>query len=104
MPRWIGDSPGTETTFRIGRFVPGYELANLPPTAVAVAGGLRKVDLGEGLRRVCISNMPGHEGNNTYCPSCGGPVITRLGFKLINNHLKHGRCPACGAAVSGVWR
>lgn len=103
MVKWIRDSLGRETPFHIERFVPEYKLTNLPPTPITVMEGLRKAALEEGLQYVYISNMPGHEGNNTYCPSCGKSVITRLGFKLINNHLRHGRCPHCGTTIPGVW-
>lgn len=103
MAKWIRDSLGRETPFHIERFVPEYRLANLPPTPVTVMERLKETALGEGLHHVYISNMPGHEGNNTHCPSCGKAVITRLGFKLINNNLRHGRCPHCGTAVPGVW-
>ena len=103
MARWIRDNLGMDTPFHIERFVPEYRLANLPPTPVTVMEELRKTALGEGLRYVYTSNMPGHESNNTYCPSYGKAVITRLGFKLINNYLKNGRCPHCGASIPGIW-
>jgi len=99
MARWIRDSLGADTPFHLVRFLPEYRLANLPPTPTSVMEDLRKTALDEGLRYVYISNMPGHEGNNTYCPSCGKAVITRLGFKLISNYLKRGRCPNCGAPI-----
>ena len=31
--------------------------------------------MAEGLDYVYVGNVPGHPGNNTYCPGCGEPVM-----------------------------
>jgi len=33
-----------------------------------------------GLNYVYVGNIPGHPGENTYCPKCGKAVIERDGF------------------------
>jgi pyruvate formate lyase activating enzyme len=59
-----------------------------------------------GLRFVYAGNLPGlTEGlENTCCPSCGALLIEREGFRVIQNRLANGACPACATTVPGVWR
>jgi pyruvate formate lyase activating enzyme len=56
-----------------------------------------------GLRYVYISNFAPHPANHTYCPRCRKPVVKRLGFKVLRNDLRAGRCPHCRTAIPGVW-
>ncbi len=55
-----------------------------------------------GLKFVYVGNVPGHEGENTYCPKCGKPLIVRRGFEIIGYHVKDGRCGYCGEPVPVV--
>jgi pyruvate formate lyase activating enzyme len=61
------------------------------------------VALGEGLKFVYLGNVPGHPGENTYCPGCGETLIQRLGIALVENRLRKGSCPDCGRAIPGIW-
>ena len=59
-----------------------------------------------GLRYVYAGNLPGATANleDTRCPSCGGTLIARRGFRVLRNRLgAAGKCPDCGAAIPGVW-
>jgi len=69
---------------------------------------VRAAELGRtaGLRYVYAGNLPGETGGleNTHCPACGHTVIERRGFRVLHNRLSSdGYCPACGAAIPGVW-
>ena len=47
-----------------------------------------------------IGNVPGHEGENTYCPACGRSLIERHGFSITGYHVtKGGLCPGCGKEI-----
>jgi pyruvate formate lyase activating enzyme len=63
----------------------------------------RQIALEKGMRFVYIGNVPGHAGDNTYCPACGRPIIVRQGFAVVEYHLRGGKCAYCGAAIPGVW-
>jgi pyruvate formate lyase activating enzyme len=69
---------------------------------------LRAAEIGReaGLRYVYAGNLPGRvqDYENTYCPACGQMLIRREGF-VIREYLvaASGSCPACHAAVPGVW-
>jgi pyruvate formate lyase activating enzyme len=56
-----------------------------------------------GIRYAYVGNVPGHEGNQTYCPGCGEIVIQRRGFLVEASQLSAGRCAGCGFEIAGVW-
>jgi len=103
--RWIaeainGISP--RIPWHISRFFPAYKLADRPPTPVATLREAQRIGREVGLQYIYVGNVPG-EGEDTYCPACGKPVLTRIGFSIRENHLQEGTCPFCGAVVDGVW-
>ncbi|WP_456386967.1 AmmeMemoRadiSam system radical SAM enzyme [Desulfolithobacter sp.] len=95
--------------WHVTAFYPTYKLTDRPPTPVATLRRARDIGLGEGLRFVYEGNVPGEGGENTWCPSCGVALVTRLGFSLAENRLRLGdnprlaHCPECGEDVQGVW-
>ena len=94
---------GTDIPWHISRFHPDYKLTNLPPTPRATIDRAREIGKEAGLRYVYSGNIPGDKGENTYCYQCGAILIRRFGFQIIENRLKEGRCPECGAEIDGVW-
>jgi pyruvate formate lyase activating enzyme len=103
MCRWIVKNLGTDVPLHFGRFVPEFKLRNLPRTPVAILDDARKIALDAGIRFVYTSNIAPHIGNNTYCPKCGAKIISRLGFRVLQNCLQNGACPKCGEKIPGVW-
>ena len=94
---------GTGIPWHISRFHPDYKLTNLPPTPRATIDRAREIGKEAGLRYVYSGNIPGDKGENTYCYQCGAVLIRRFGFQIIENRLKEGRYPECGAEIDGVW-
>ncbi len=103
MARWVRKHVGGNVPVHFARFVPMYKLTNLPRTPVQSLDAACAVARKAGLRYVYTSNIAPHEGNNTYCAHCDRPVIQRLGFKVLDNKLNRGVCPACRKKVPGVW-
>jgi pyruvate formate lyase activating enzyme len=103
LSRWVAGEAGPDVPLHFTRFHPDYQLPDLPPTPVATLERAREAALRAGLRYVYVGNVPGHAGNNTYCPKCGRAVIERDGIFLSAIHLKDGRCPACATRIPGVW-
>jgi pyruvate formate lyase activating enzyme len=85
------------------RFFPRYKLDRLAPTPVSVLSRFRDLALAEGIHYVYLGNVPGHEGNHTYCHQCKKLIIERIGYQLPQYHLKGGRCAFCNANIPGVW-
>jgi pyruvate formate lyase activating enzyme len=100
---WLLDAVGPDVPVHFTRFHPDYRLQNLPPTPVETLERARAIALAKGLRYVYVGNVPGHPGNDTWCPRCGALVIRRSGFLIEEMHAKGGRCARCGAPIAGVW-
>jgi pyruvate formate lyase activating enzyme len=57
----------------------------------------------QGLQFVYLGNVPGHPGENTYCPDCQTLLIRRLGMATVENRLEKGTCPDCHRKIPGIW-
>jgi len=103
MVRWILKEVGPAVPLHFTRFMPMYLVKNLPPTPISTLRALRKIALEEGLAYVYTGNIPGDEGENTWCPSCKTLLIRRNGFAIEANAIKGGMCPSCRTPVPGIW-
>lgn len=103
MSRWVGRALGPDVPIHFSRFHPTYKLKNLPVTPVATLDMARRVAMEEGLHFAYVGNVWGHEGENTFCPACGKPVVKRVGFKVLEINLQQGSCASCGKQIPGVW-
>ena len=103
MCLWVKKELGVDTPVHFSRFYPLYKLRNLPPTPISTLEKARGVALSSGLEYVYIGNVPGHEGQNTFCPRCKRMVIQRIGYMVGEVHLKEGKCSYCGKPIPGIW-
>jgi pyruvate formate lyase activating enzyme len=103
MAVWIREKLGSEIPLHFTRFYPMYKLRNLPPTPLKTLEEARKIAISAGLAYVYLGNVPGHEGENTYCPGCRKLLIGRTGYIIQEIHLKDGKCGYCGRPVPGIW-
>jgi len=58
--------------------------------------------LAAGLRYVYQGNVPGSEGENTFCYNCGKLLIGRYGYRIMESHIKDSKCAYCGVEIDGV--
>jgi pyruvate formate lyase activating enzyme len=103
MCLWIKKELGADTPIHFSRFYPLYKLRSLPPTPVSTLEKARNTALSSGLEYVYIGNIPGHEGEHTFCPKCKKLLIQRIGYMVGENHLKGGKCKYCGKPIPGIW-
>jgi pyruvate formate lyase activating enzyme len=101
--RWIVENLGPDVPTHFSRFFPQYKLTHLPPTPVSTLEMAREIAVEEGIKFAYVGNVPGHKWDNTYCPRCGKAIITRMGFNVVEYHLKSGKCEYCGESIPGVW-
>ncbi|MBI4651211.1 AmmeMemoRadiSam system radical SAM enzyme [Candidatus Desantisbacteria bacterium] len=85
MCNWIFKEMGDDIPLHFSRFWPLYQLKNLPPTPVPSLITARQIAIDSGLKYVYIGNVPGLDGENTYCPNCHNSIIRRIGFDVYNN-------------------
>jgi pyruvate formate lyase activating enzyme len=100
---WLMSELGPEVPIHFTRFHPDYKLLNLPPTPVATLERARDIAMAKGIQYVYVGNVPGHPGNDTYCPQCRQVVIRRTGFFVVENRIANGRCRNCQHKIAGVW-
>ena len=101
--RWVVEELGDDTPVHFSRFFPHYKLRHLPPTPLETMDMAYRIAKEEGLKFVYIGNVPGHPGENTYCPRCGKPLIVRWGFEINEyNITEDGRCKYCGEPIPVV--
>jgi pyruvate formate lyase activating enzyme len=104
MCQWIRDEVGKDTPIHFSRFYPTFKLRNLTPTPVKTLELARNVAMQEGLQYVYIGNVPGYEGENTYCPKDKKILIRRIGYRVLENNIIDGRCKFCGLDIPGLWQ
>ena len=99
---FIAGSLGTDTPWHISRFHPTYKLTDRSPTPVHTLMTAREIGVRAGLKYVYTGNVPGEEGEKTFCYACGKVLIDRWGFNVSNYAIINGRCKYCGAVIDGI--
>jgi pyruvate formate lyase activating enzyme len=100
---WIKSELGADTPLHFSRFYPLYKLRNLPPTPVSTLEKNRQIAMEAGLEYVYIGNVPGHEGERTFCPRCKKLLIFRQGYSIGEVNVLKGKCKFCGKPIAGIW-
>ncbi|MBI5038404.1 MAG: AmmeMemoRadiSam system radical SAM enzyme, partial [Nitrospirae bacterium] len=93
---------GPETPWHVSAFHPTYKMLDLPRTPPATLYRARKIGIDMGLRYVYTGNIPGDEGEHTFCYHCKAVLIHRYGYEIVENHIRDSRCPYCGVVMDGV--
>ena len=100
VSKWLSDL-NPDVPLHFTRFYPQYKMLDRPATPVETLVKARRIALKNGLRYVYTGNYPGLDSDNTYCPSCGRPVIRRYAFSILELKVtKDGRCSYCGSKVN----
>jgi pyruvate formate lyase activating enzyme len=92
-------SVGAEIPWHVSRFHPTYKMTDIPSTPIKTVIKSRQIGLDVGLRYVYTGNIPGDDGENTYCYNCGKMIIQRYGLNIGNMNVKDSKCLHCGAVV-----
>ena len=96
-------SLGREVPWHLSAFYPTYKMLNLPRTPASTLHRAREIGIQAGLRYVYCGNVPGEEGEDTFCPHCGRTVIERTGFRVNKNDVVNGTCRNCHGGIEGIW-
>jgi pyruvate formate lyase activating enzyme len=103
MTAWVYKELGPDVPIHFSRFHPTYKIKNLPPTPVRTLETARKIAMDAGLNYAYVGNVPGHPGEKTFCPGCKEVVIERVGYTIVRNTIKDGKCGDCEHPIAGVW-
>ncbi|MCX5816106.1 MAG: AmmeMemoRadiSam system radical SAM enzyme [Proteobacteria bacterium] len=102
IAKFIKDELGAETPWHVSAFYPTYKLLDVNRTSPKALHRARQIGMEEGLRYVYEGNIPGSDGENTYCYNCNKPVIRRYGYSITDYNIKDGACTFCGATIGGI--
>ena len=104
MCNWMLENLGADVPLHFLKFFPAYKMRNFPPTSEKVLSRSRQIAMDVGLKYVYVGNLPGHEGENTFCPNCGKRLIARVGYLgITENNISGSKCKFCGYPIPGVW-
>ncbi len=101
---WIVENVGVEVPLHFSRFWPMYQLKNLPPTPEETLTLARDIAISKGIHYTYVGNVPGHKGNNTYCPMCKNIVIARRGYMILEYNIVEDKCKFCNHTIPGKWQ
>jgi len=93
----------TDIPWHISRFHPTYRMNNLASTPPERLRKAREIGFEEGLKYVYTGNLPGDEGENTFCHHCSKLIINRFGVSIRENRIEDHKCPECGTEIPGIW-
>lgn len=102
LARWVKENLGPDVPLHFSRFYPQYKLQQLPPTPQETIVRAWQIAREEGLHYVYTGNIRFPQGETTYCPKTGEPVIERQAYFVMRNRLVNGRCPS-GEVIPGIW-
>jgi pyruvate formate lyase activating enzyme len=94
---------GTHVPWHLLRFTPEFRMRRLSPTHPDQLGEAARLGRDAGLQFVYVERALGPSGRTTYCPGCGGAVVTRDIWAVREVCLVDGACPRCGCRVPGRW-
>jgi pyruvate formate lyase activating enzyme len=100
--RWVVEDLNPDVPTHFSRFYPQYRMTDRNETPIGTLERALEIAREEGINYVYIGNVPGHHGDNTYCPKCGELLIERYGFSITGWNLKDHRCPSCGEEIKIV--
>lgn len=101
--RWVIDYLGPDVPLHFSRFWPQHQLKNLPPTPIGTLTMAWEIARKEGIHYTYVGNVPGHDGNNTFCPTDKKLLVKRIGYNVLENNIVDGKCKFCQTKIPGIW-
>lgn len=102
IAEFIKNEVGIETPWHVTAFYPTYKLLDAKRTPLKTLEKARLIGLETGLRYVYEGNIPGSEGEHTYCYNCKKAIIKRFGFTILEYNIIGGNCKFCNTKIDGI--
>ena len=105
IAKFIKENLGEETPWHVTQFCGAisWKLKHLPTTSVETLKKAHNIGKKAGLKYVYTGNVPGLPSEDTFCPKCGSPMISRTGY-VIHRHDKEGKCSKCGENLNLILK
>ncbi len=100
---WILENLGDSVPLHFTAFHPDFKMRDKFPTPEKTLTSARKIALSEGLKFCYLGNVFNAEGQTTYCPECGTPLIKRGWHDVLSDNLSNGKCYKCNTLIPGIF-
>jgi pyruvate formate lyase activating enzyme len=109
IARRIRDELGARVPWHCTRYFAAYKSSELAlPYQTPLSSLERAMEIGveEELEYVYIGNVPGHKGENTYCPVCKNLLIERIGMTSTYRGIERidNSCSKCHTRIEMVGK
>jgi pyruvate formate lyase activating enzyme len=101
LSEWVASALGPDVPIHFSAFHPDYRMTDRERTPPSTLRRAREIARRAGLRYVYTGNVHDREGDTTLCPSCGGAVIVRDWYEILEADLRGDSCGACGTKIPG---
>jgi len=104
MTSWLVRELGPDVPLHFSAFHPDWKMRDRERTPIATLRRARHIARANGLRYVYTGNVHDREGDTTNCPGCGGELIVRDWYRLLDWQLDdQGRCSTCQFEIPGIF-
>jgi pyruvate formate lyase activating enzyme len=102
LAQWCARELGPDVPLHFSAFHPDYRMADIPATPPETLHRARQIAMEAGLHYVYTGNVHNRDGDTTWCPGCGKPVIRRDWYEMLRYDLDDsGHCKHCQTAIAG---
>lgn len=101
---WIVNNLGPKTPVHFTRFHPDFRMQDNKPTPVKTLERAYEIARSQGILYPYLGNVPGHDYENTYCPSCKNLLIKRSGYIAGPVHISGSKCSFCGEETGIIMK
>jgi pyruvate formate lyase activating enzyme len=104
MAEWVVSHLGPDVPMHFSAFHPDWKMLDVRPTSPASLQRARRIAMAAGVHFAYTGNVHDPDGDTTFCPSCGSPVIERDWYEVLRYDLDaDGCCTHCHARLPGVF-
>jgi pyruvate formate lyase activating enzyme len=103
LTRFIAEELGVDVPWHVSRFFPTYRITDRPATPLETLHRAAEAGTKAGLRYIYLGNIPEPGGEDTICPNCSSPLVSRSGFHVLSCKIINASCPECGTRIAGIW-
>lgn len=103
MSEWIVKNLGDEVPLHFTAFHPDFKMTGYPYTPPETLKAARSTAMAGGIKYCYTGNIYDINGQTTYCPGCGTPVIRRNRYDVEITNLTGNKCTKCGYKIAGIF-
>ncbi len=98
---FIVSQAGPDVPWHVSRFYPQYKMDDKTATPPATLEKALRIGKEAGLGYIYVGNLPGSDGESTFCHNCGQILIERTGYTIGANRIIEGCCANCETKIPG---